>query len=102
MSISLFHMAEECAQLLKKMSAKDMVITCGDTFQFIKKLHEEKGIMSLEIGKEKIKLRDLKKILQTFSRNINSFVNAAFERSAPNKFDIERFFKDLVMNVSLK
>ncbi|TXT64777.1 MAG: hypothetical protein BAJALOKI1v1_520003 [Promethearchaeota archaeon] len=95
MSYSLFHVANRCAWLLKKMKAENILMDCTNSFQFINSIRE--GIFCSEIGKNRQKLGLIRLYLPQFLKKITSVLKRAEEEQKPSSFDIKNLLGEMLI-----
>ncbi len=95
MSYSLFHVANRCAWLLKKMNAEDILLECNHSFQFINRIKD--GIFCSEIGKNKQKLGLIRLYLPPFLRKISEVLKRTEKEEKPSSFDIKNLLGEMLI-----
>ena len=95
MSYSLFHVANRCAWLLKKMNAEDILLECNNSFQFINRIKD--GIFCSEIGKNKQKLGLIRLYLPAFLRKISAVLKRAEKEEKSSSFDIKNLLGEMLI-----
>lgn len=96
MSYSLFHMANRCAWVLKKMNAESILLDCGNTYQFICKTG--KVIFGTEIEKSPKILNLVRLAIPQFSKDIDELIVEASESQKIKKFNVKKLLKDLAIS----
>lgn len=96
MSYSLFQMADRCAWLLKKMNAENILLDCGNTYQFIHKIN--KVILGTEIKKSPKILNIIRLAIPQFSKDIDELIIEASESQKIKKFNAKKLLKDLTIS----
>jgi predicted regulator of Ras-like GTPase activity (Roadblock/LC7/MglB family) len=95
MSSSLFHVANRCAWLLKKMNAENILLDCNKSFQFINRIRE--GVFCSEIRKNKQKLGLIRLYIPQFLNKISRVLQRAEKEEKTRSFDIKNLLGEMVI-----
>ncbi len=95
MTYSLFETANRCAWLLKKMTAENILIDCGNTFQTINGLSN--AILCSEMGKSKQKLGLIRLIIPQFLGKIERIMKRVNQEQKGKSFDIKSLLGELLI-----
>ncbi len=95
MSYSLFHVANRCAWLLKKMNAENILLECNNTFHFINKINE--GVFSSEIRKGRQKLGLIRLYLPQFLKKISTVLSSVEHDQKHESFDVNKFLDNMTI-----